>query len=96
MNRFAGRSVLSYMRKLRAGAPPPQVSEEVRTASHVFAMRCTGCHAIGQEGGRSGPELTHIGRKRDAEWLRHLTALRPTSIPPPTCRRSAVASTNGK
>jgi cytochrome c2 len=31
--------------------------------------KCSLCHMIGASGGKFGPELTAIGRKRDAAWL---------------------------
>jgi cytochrome c2 len=30
---------------------------------------CSLCHMIGASGGKFGPELTAIGKKRDAAWL---------------------------
>jgi len=35
-------------------------------------LGCTYCHRVGTAGGEVGPELTHIGRVRDAHWLRRL------------------------
>jgi cbb3-type cytochrome oxidase cytochrome c subunit len=54
-----------------------------RSTSNVTAFRyegrtlfrdlgCTYCHRVGTAGGEVGPELTHIGRVRDADWLRRL------------------------
>jgi mono/diheme cytochrome c family protein len=30
---------------------------------------CAACHAIGGKGGKSGPDLSKVGTKRDAKWL---------------------------
>jgi ubiquinol-cytochrome c reductase cytochrome b subunit len=47
---------------------------------------CTACHSIHGRGGKLGPELTHVGRTRDADWLmRHFKdpqAVSPGSIMP--------------
>ena len=47
---------------------------------------CAACHSIHGKGGTVGPELTHIGNKRDRDWLnRHFKdpkALSPGSIMP--------------
>lgn len=31
--------------------------------------RCARCHAINDQGGKTGPDLSHIGAVRDREWL---------------------------
>jgi cytochrome c2 len=37
----------------------------------VYAeKKCSLCHLIRSHGGKVGPELTMVGAKRDAEWLR--------------------------
>jgi nitric oxide reductase subunit C len=33
------------------------------------SLGCSGCHMINGIGGTTGPDLTHVGSKRDAEWL---------------------------
>src|SRR5574341_840417 len=41
----------------------------------LFAgLECSVCHRVGLAGGEVGPALTHIGRARDAAWLRDLLA----------------------
>jgi ubiquinol-cytochrome c reductase cytochrome b subunit len=65
------RSILSYMRKIRAGGgSPPALGAEMRTATLVYGRYCANCHVIDGEGGNQGPDLTHAGEKRDARWLR--------------------------
>ena len=71
LNELAGRAVLTYMRKLHAGARPPAVDAETAIASRVFATRCATCHAIDREGDASeGGDLSRVGREHDARWLR--------------------------
>ena len=71
MNALAGRAVLAYMSKLRAGSHGPELSSDVRIASRVFATRCANCHAIDGEGDASaGGDLSRVGSEHDAAWLR--------------------------
>jgi len=35
-----------------------------------YAVGCIGCHTVKGVGGRVGPELTDIGRRRDAAYIR--------------------------
>lgn len=44
---------------------------QVAKGRQVYADRqCNKCHAIGDEGGKVGPDLTRVGLKREADWLR--------------------------
>jgi nitric oxide reductase subunit C len=59
--------------------PPKPVAEakmigvtlkETLLGKNVFDQyRCDLCHKIGDKGGAIGPELTHVGSKRDNLWL---------------------------
>jgi len=42
----AGRSIVSYMAKVRTGAAYPSISAETRTASLVIGRYCASCHMI--------------------------------------------------
>jgi ubiquinol-cytochrome c reductase cytochrome b subunit len=66
----AGRSIVSYMAKVRTGAAYPSIPNETRTASLVIGRYCASCHMIEGEGGMAGPDLTHEGAKHDAKWLK--------------------------
>jgi cytochrome c2 len=71
MNALSGRAVLAYMRKVRAGSTGPDVAEGERIASRVFGTRCANCHAIDGEGDpTAGGDLSQVGSKHDAKWLR--------------------------
>lgn len=76
-----------------AGARASIVNAPAMTAPSVLAGRmlydkngCSACHSIHGKGGVIGPELTHVGSKRDRGWLiRHFKdpqALSPGSIMP--------------
>jgi ubiquinol-cytochrome c reductase cytochrome b subunit len=51
------------------------------------AQGCPACHVLKGAGSPAGPDLTKIGAKRDAEWLKRFmkepTAVMPGSIMPP-------------
>ena len=70
MSEGQARSVLSYMRKVRAGVPVPQVSEQTRVVSLIIGRYCSNCHMIDGDGAASAPDLTRVGATRDAQWLR--------------------------
>jgi mono/diheme cytochrome c family protein len=50
--------------------PYPGYAPEIERAAGVWARYCVGCHVIDGDGGKDGPELTHIGSKHDAAALR--------------------------
>jgi mono/diheme cytochrome c family protein len=70
MSEAQARSLVSYARKIRAGAAePPPMPAAAHAASVVLGRYCVGCHMIDGEGGSSAPDLTVVGRTRDAAWL---------------------------
>lgn len=48
-----------------AGGPP------AGSGQAVFQQNCSRCHAINGQGGRRGPDLSHVGAQSDhtAQWL---------------------------
>jgi ubiquinol-cytochrome c reductase cytochrome b subunit len=69
MRESQGRSILSYLQKVRAGGSAPEPSGETRTAVLTIGAWCASCHVIDGEGVHQGPDLTHAGKERDAQWL---------------------------
>ncbi|MGE0814414.1 MAG: cytochrome b N-terminal domain-containing protein [Vicinamibacterales bacterium] len=65
----ATRAVMGYLRRLRAGAAPPAVPVEGRTAAQILGTRCLACHLIDGEGGDTGPDLSRVGARRDLAAL---------------------------
>jgi ubiquinol-cytochrome c reductase cytochrome b subunit len=66
------RSVMAYLRRLRAGATPPAVSSAAAEVVRTLGTRCVACHLLDGEGGDTGPDLTRIGRRRDAAAIRRI------------------------
>jgi ubiquinol-cytochrome c reductase cytochrome b subunit len=88
MTEAQARSILSYMKKVRSGATtPPPLDPQVKEASLIFGRYCSACHMIDFEGGAAGPDLTHVGARRDAMWLKgwiaEPEALDPAANMPP-------------
>jgi len=63
-------SIVAYIRKVRVGVEPPTPGAEERQAALALGTYCAMCHMIDGEGAAAGPDLTRIGRDRDADWLR--------------------------
>jgi ubiquinol-cytochrome c reductase cytochrome b subunit len=93
MMSIAGLAVVTIGVLTIMGAKAPIVNAPAVTSPSVLAGRtlyekngCAACHSIQGKGGTVGPELTHVGSKRDADWLmRHFKdpqAMSPGSIMP--------------
>lgn len=66
------RAVLAYLRRTRAGAVPPTVSPASASVLGTLGTRCVACHILDGDGGHTGPELTHVGARRDAAAIRRI------------------------
>ena len=64
--------ILLFVRTLEveAGEACEATPGDTAQGGEIFARSCLTCHAIGQRGGRLGPELTHIGLTYSREQLR--------------------------
>jgi ubiquinol-cytochrome c reductase cytochrome b subunit len=62
-------AIIAYVRRL-SRQPYPGFPATTERAAAVFARWCVGCHVIDGDGGKDGPELSHIGSKHDAATLR--------------------------
>jgi len=67
-------AIAAWVRRLAAGEPFDEPPDAAVAGAQVYARFCVGCHVIDGEGGTDGPDLSRIGRKRDADWLRHWIA----------------------
>jgi ubiquinol-cytochrome c reductase cytochrome b subunit len=90
---LAGIAVASVIGLTIAGAKAPSVNAPAVTSPSVLAGHtlfdkngCAACHMIHGKGGKAGPDLTHVGSRRDTDWLiRHFKdpqAVSPGSIMP--------------
>ena len=66
-------AIVAYVRQL-SRAPYPGFDTRTETGAVVYARFCIGCHIIDGDGGDDGPELSTIGRKHDAAFLKRLIA----------------------
>ena len=73
-------AIVAYARRASRGPYVP-VPAHVETVAFVFARYCIGCHVVDGDGGKDGPELTHIGSKRDLEFVRKVI-IDPESVDP--------------
>ena len=67
---------------------PVEIGDEVRNiALPVFDASCSKCHTLNGSGGDAGPDLTHIGSRRDeasiAQQIQDPAAANPESDMPP-------------
>jgi cytochrome c oxidase subunit 2 len=66
-------AIVAYVRRV-SRQPYPGYPADMEVAATVWARYCVGCHKIGADGGKEGPNLSHAGVKegkpRDAAALR--------------------------
>ena len=43
--------------------------EEMSAGERVFKSKCNSCHKIDRIGGKTGPDLSRVGTRRDAAWI---------------------------
>jgi len=83
--------VAAYVRSLGA-LPAEAVSGDPSHGARVFAANgCKGCHIVGGEGEGFGPELTGVGSRRAAAFLRQ-TILKPAATLPEDFQYVAVTT----
>src|SRR5512132_2591130 len=55
----------------RSFIPSAQAAADPALGEKIYsAKRCGACHLIQGKGGKSGPPLSDIASKRDAQWLK--------------------------
>ncbi|MBU5638638.1 cytochrome c [Geomonas sp. Red69] len=63
---LAGCSKKDQQHPPEAKRPPAQME---LTGEALFNERCRDCHIVNDKGGVVGPELSHVGSKRDRRFL---------------------------
>jgi ubiquinol-cytochrome c reductase cytochrome b subunit len=66
-------AIVAYVRKL-SRQPYPGFDAQTETVGRIYARYCVGCHTIDGEGGKDGPDLSHIGAKYDVDHFKRLIA----------------------
>lgn len=74
-------SVAAFVRTLGSVKPEPLSGSPTRGASLYQSKGCSGCHIIAGKGAANGPELTAIGTKRNAAYLRESIRTPSASLP---------------
>jgi putative heme-binding domain-containing protein len=88
-------SVAAYVRSLGA-APQEKLPGDARRGAAVFEQSgCAGCHMVEGKGSGFGPELTQIGSRRNAAYLRQ-TILKPADSLPEGFGYFAATDTAGR
>jgi ubiquinol-cytochrome c reductase cytochrome b subunit len=70
MSEAQAQAILSFMREVSAGGGSPSVSAQERTAALALGRHCATCHMIDGAGGSAAPDLSNVGARHDAAWLR--------------------------
>ena len=67
-------------------------------AATTFSASCAGCHKVSGEGGESGPDLSHVGARRDAATIKRIvrdpTSEFPDTMMPPFGERLSEQQIN--
>lgn len=74
-------SVAGYVRSLGLVKPEALPGDPTRGTSVYRAKGCAGCHILAGDGTGHGPELTAIGAKRNASYLRASIRTPAESLP---------------
>ncbi|HZG13810.1 MAG TPA: cytochrome c oxidase subunit II [Candidatus Bathyarchaeia archaeon] len=86
-----------WAKKMKAATEAPAATTATATAAQgqeIFKKSCIGCHAIGSEGGKLGPNLTNFGERKLvagikpndaqhlADWLKNPQEMKPGNTMP--------------
>jgi len=73
-------AIVAYVRKL-SRQPYPGFDAQTETVGRVYGRFCVGCHTIDGDGGKDGPDLSHVGTKHEVDYFRRLIE-DPESVKP--------------
>jgi len=87
--------IIAYLRKLGSVAAPDTPIGNIENGARLFASQCTGCHRVGSQGGRIGPDLSRIGVSRSrAALVREVRT--PSEWIPPTFEAVTLVTKQGE
>jgi ubiquinol-cytochrome c reductase cytochrome b subunit len=94
LSRFKAQAVTAYLRLNYSGKAVASPEPHVAVAADIYASVCIACHKLGANGGAVGPDLTHVGSRRDEATIRRiiedpLSAYEDSKMPPFGTRLSA-------
>ena len=91
------RRLVAYVRELgRRGAPDEPAAGNPVLGGFVYEQQgCAACHSIAGRGGFFGPDLTRIGARRAASYLRE-SIVEPSADVPLDYRTATVTTRSGK
>lgn len=72
LSRFKAQAAAAYLRLHYSGREMPAPEPYVAAAADVYASSCIACHKLGANGGTVGPDLTHVGSRRDQQTIRRI------------------------
>jgi putative heme-binding domain-containing protein len=88
------KDVAAYVRSLGT-LPPEALRGDAQRGARIYASSgCPACHMVGGQGAGFGPELTAIGARRSASFLRQ-TILKPATTLPEDFRYVLVTPATG-
>jgi putative heme-binding domain-containing protein len=75
------RALADYVLSLRTGSRDSSSGQSTRGAELFRGKgKCMNCHRVNGEGSTAGPDLSDIGRMREADWLRKVIAAPEANI----------------
>jgi len=87
-------AIVAYVRRV-SRHPYPGFPPTIETVATIWGRYCVGCHIIDGDGGKDGPELTHIGSKQDVAtlrvWIEDPEAVNPNADMPAFGKRLSPA-----
>src|SRR5215467_4522180 len=90
------RKMVAFVKKIGSAGLEEKARGDLAAGKLVYATKgCSGCHAIGNDGGSLGPELTDVGRRRGPEYLQE-SLLKPEADVPIRYRAIQVTTKSGQ
>src|SRR5947209_6718010 len=87
-------TVAAYVRSLGAAPQEPLTGDPSRGARIFASKGCAGCHIVVGKGEGIGPELSDIGARRNAAWLRQ-TVQQPSATLPDSFQYVSATPASG-